>query len=165
MLQEILTKIGFDWKLAISHFVNLMILFGIIGYFILPKLKQTLAERTQKIADGIRKSEESEKVLLNAEVKSENILQNARIEQSKILSLAEEKGKNIIFESEVKAGEINQKANDKFQNSEKLGFESGLKNFEEMTPSFLKTLAIKAFEGKITPEINNAFIKKITTSS
>jgi F-type H+-transporting ATPase subunit b len=160
-MEEILTKIGFDWKLAITHFANLMILFAIIGYFILPKLKQTLEERTKKIKDGIAKSEEAEKTLLNAEVKSENILQNARGEQNKILSLAEEKSKSIIEKSEVEAGKVKEEANLKLKNAEKDGFASGVKDIEEKLPNFLKMLSSKAFDGKITPEINNEFIKNI----
>ncbi len=164
MLEEILTKIGFDWKLALTHTINILILFAIIGKFVLPKLKQTLEERTKKIKDGILKSEEAEKVLLNAEVNSENILQKARLEQNKILSLADEKGKILVSESESKANEMNQKANEKFKNSEKAGFENGLKEMEDKLPDFLKMLSNKAFDGKITTEINNQFIQKLVKS-
>jgi F0F1-type ATP synthase membrane subunit b/b' len=164
MLEEILTKIGFDWKLAISHFVNLMILFGIIGYFVLPKLKATIEERTKKIKDGIAKSEEAEKVLLDAEVSSSNIIQNARAEQNSILSEAENKKKEIIKNGEVEADKIKVLANQKFEVASENGYKDGAKTLEAKLPDILKSLSLKAFDGKITSELNNEFIQKILSA-
>jgi F0F1-type ATP synthase membrane subunit b/b' len=48
ILQDIGTKIGFDWRLALTHLINLLIIFFLLVKFALPAIKKTLIEELKK---------------------------------------------------------------------------------------------------------------------
>jgi vacuolar-type H+-ATPase subunit E/Vma4 len=99
--------------------------------------------------------------LFDAEVNASNIIQNGRVEQNNILQKAESEKKNILAAAETEAVKVKEMANEKLQNAEKEGFSMGQKEIEKNLSSILKSLSLKAFDGKLSPEINNEFIQKV----
>jgi F0F1-type ATP synthase membrane subunit b/b' len=160
-LQEIAGKIGFDWRIALSHTINLGIIFFILVKFALPKLKSIIDERTEKIKQGLKNKEESEQVLAEARLASEQAIKEAQKEKREILDKGEEMAKSNIDKSKSEASEIVSNAKMIESDSEKKGFDSGINLLENKIGGILKSISMQAFDGKVDASIENNFIKKI----
>lgn len=161
MLAEIFDKIGFDFQLAFFHTLNFLIVFFVLVKFAFPKLKKTIDERNQKIEIGLENFASSQKVLEDSKNEAKNIISQGEKEKQEILKQAEINKQEKLNSAENKALEILKEANLK---SETLQKESYLKSgeiFLQDLPKILQAISEKAFDGKITPEIQKNFVEKV----
>ncbi len=161
MLAEILSKIGFEWHLAITHLINFLLIFFLIVKFALPAVKKTISKRTEKIKEGLRMRENATSILDSAKTDSKNIIHDANMERKRILEKTEVEGKSMMAEFGAKAQSVLEDANKIRKSSEEKGYAEGGDIFLKKLPSFLTAISTSAFAGKITPEINNEFIANI----
>jgi F0F1-type ATP synthase membrane subunit b/b' len=163
-LQIIAGKIGFDWRIAISHTINIGIIFFILVKFALPKIKATINERTEKIKQGLKNKEESEAVLMSAKDESAEIIKKAEKEKKEILAKAADISKSSIDKSQEDANGIIVSARALEANAQKQGYESGVNLLENKIGNILTAITDKAFVGKVTADIESNFIKKVFES-
>jgi len=93
-MQDLLVKLGVDWKLLLSQAVNFLLLVGILRYFAYGPIVKMLAERKRRIEEGVMKSEEADKRL--GEV---NVMAKEKMKE------AEGKAMAMIREGEARAKE------------------------------------------------------------
>ena len=160
-LTEIAGKIGFDWRIALSHTINIGIIFILLVKFALPKIKQIINERTEKIKQGLKNKEESESMLLSAKSESETIIKAANKEKQEIINKADDLSKANISKSEKEASEIIEKVKEKEKGAEKAGFDSGINLLENKIGDILSILSDKAFAGKVDAKVEGDFIKTV----
>lgn len=161
ILTDIATKIGFDWKLALTHLINLLIIFFLLVKYALPAIKKTVEERTKKIEEGLRMRNEADKIVEKAKSESLDITKSANAKAEEVYTKAEKNSKEIISTANEKANSIIFSANkDKEEAKEK-----GLKDAENILlkdiPGILSKISTQAFSGKITGEVNKDFISKV----
>lgn len=85
---EALESLGIDWKLLVAQIVNFLILLLLLRFFLYRPIVNILSQRKEKIAKGIRDTEEAKEQLEEASTKSKKILTSASIESEKIIKTA-----------------------------------------------------------------------------
>lgn len=164
-MTEILSKIGFDWHLALSHTVNFLIIFILLVKFALPKLKKTIDERKAKIEEGLATFAKSAQILKESEAEKANILKSAEIEKKGILAESESIKKNILAKGEADAREIISASKTEGEKIKADSYEKGASELESKIGDILQMISQKAFAGKVSAEVNNEFVKNIFKES
>jgi F-type H+-transporting ATPase subunit b len=161
ILQDIGTKIGFDWRLALTHLINLLIIFFLLVKFALPAIKKTVDERTRKIKEGLRLRDEADKVVADAKTEAKNIVIDASKKAQENISAGENAAKNILGEASNKSSEIIREANIEREGAK----QAGLKDAENLLGKDLGKILTKvselAFSGKVSAEANSEFVTKV----
>lgn len=161
VLTDIATKIGFDWRLALTHLINFLIVFFLLVKFALPAVQKAIKERTQKIKEGLKMREEADKIVLKAESDAKEINKNANNKAESIISKSESNAKEIILNANDKASGIIQSAT-LMQTQAK---EKGLKDAETILTKDISSIISKisnaAFGEKLNSENNSEFVSKI----
>lgn len=163
MLAEILHKIGFDWRVALSHTVNIGIIFFILVKFALPKIKATIDKRTADIKQGLKNKEASELILSEAKSKAEEVRKLAQSEKVGIITQAKKDAESLVSRGQMEAQAIVDSARKDFQAAKQEGYGEGSALFERKVADILSIISNKAFANSVTPEVESAFIKKVFT--
>ena len=88
---EILSKIGFDWKVALANTINFLIVFFVLSKIIFPSIKKMIEERQKKISEGLNKSEEADLRLKEIDEMGKDRIKTANTEALEIINKAEKK--------------------------------------------------------------------------
>ncbi len=88
-MQDLITKLGIDWKLLLAQVVNFGILVYILQRFVFKPIVAALNERQNKIKENIALGEEIKKKLAEAEEAKAEVLKQARLDGDKILKEAD----------------------------------------------------------------------------
>src|SRR3989339_1381184 len=109
-MQELLSKLGIDWKLLIAQIVNFLVLLFVLWKFAYGPVLAMLEKRQKKIEKGLKDADEAHKKLGESEEKQKNILRKAREEAKDIVEKARkqaEKSKSeIAAEAKTQAEKI-----------------------------------------------------------
>ncbi|MBI2637670.1 MAG: F0F1 ATP synthase subunit B, partial [Candidatus Sungbacteria bacterium] len=109
-MNELLQNFGIEWKLLLAQLVNFAVLFFVLKKFAYGPVLEMLRERRQKIADGLKAADESQKKLAEANQEKEGILAEARRDSVAILQktehTAKEKENVLLLEAQKKADGI-----------------------------------------------------------
>jgi len=113
---EILSKIGFDWRMALANLVNFLIIFWILKKYAFKPIQNKLKERADKINAGLEDTEKAKTELTMAKQKVDQMLKVAREEAQSIVAKAHEQSEAMLEknkqETEVKAKQIVNEARD-----------------------------------------------------
>lgn len=90
-----LQSIGFDWRLALAHLVNFLIVLALLRYFVFGPLRKRLAERKQVIEKGVADARAAEAARFKAKERREEIIAAAKAEKQEILMAAQETAEAI----------------------------------------------------------------------
>lgn len=106
-MNSLIETFHIDVKIVIAQIINFGIVFFVLYYFILKPLLKVMKERSEKIQNGLKFSEQMEKEMKEIREKKEHMLSEARrnadseIENAK--KIAEEKKKEIMEDAHLKA--------------------------------------------------------------
>ena len=110
-MDELIRKLGIDWKLLVAQIVNFVILLFLLKKFLYKPLINLMNKRREKIIEGLEKAKKGEeefvkiaelreKELAKIQKEAEGLIQKAKEigdkKQQEILKEAEEKTKKII---------------------------------------------------------------------
>lgn len=113
-MEDLIHKLGIDWKLLVAQIVNFAILLFLLKKFLYKPLINLMNNRRQKIVQGLEKAKRGEeefqkiqelreKELAKIQKEAETIIQKAKEvgdkKQQEILKEAEEKTKKVIEEA------------------------------------------------------------------
>jgi len=87
-LQEIITKIGFDWRLALANLFNFLIIFWLLKRYFFGPLAEIVNERRSRIEGGLRDAKAAEDALVAANVEEREIIAVAKKEAEEIINQA-----------------------------------------------------------------------------
>lgn len=160
ILQDIATKIGFDWRLAITHLINFLIIFFLLVKFALPAIKKTVNERTKRIQEGLRMRDEADKIVSEATQKGAEITKEASLKAEGIVSRSEVSSKEILLNANSKASEIVANATKQQDESKEKGLKEAESILTKDLGKILAKISTNSFDGKISAEVNNDFISK-----
>ncbi len=106
----ILENLGIDWKILLGQIINFLVVLFILKKFAYKPFLDVLGKRKTKIAEGIKNSEEAEKMIKTVSSQRDKVLNNAQKKASQILkeneARAKEKADQIINEGKNQKGEI-----------------------------------------------------------
>jgi len=85
-MEEILSKIGFDYRVALANLINFLIVLWILQKFAFPKIQEVLSERQAKIRKGLRDAEEAKQAKIDAEKSAESTRDSAHTEARVIVA-------------------------------------------------------------------------------
>lgn len=109
---EVLSKLGFDWKVALANLVNFLIIYYLLRNVVFKKLGAAIKERREKIQGGLDNAEKAQTALMMAENEKERILVEGHQEAKEIVLSAQTSGEKIIekakTEAEIEAAKIKQ---------------------------------------------------------
>ena len=83
-MESIISTFHIDWKIIIAQAVNFGIVFVVLYIFALKPLSKLMAERSEKIAQGMDDAKTNAKLLLETQAEYEAALVKARNEANKI---------------------------------------------------------------------------------
>ena len=93
---EILGKIGFDWRMALANLVNFLIIFWLLKRFAWKPIQKMLADRQQKIDQGLEDAKKTAAELTMAEENYKNKINQAKKEANLIIAKASDQGQALI---------------------------------------------------------------------
>ena len=107
---EILEQFGIEWKLLIVQLINFAIFFFVFYKFILPKLKQFMDARSQRIKDALTEADQARVQSQQAEQDRQETLASALKEADQLVvearTQADEQAERIIHEARAEAGRV-----------------------------------------------------------
>lgn len=102
-MEELITIFHIDWKLMIAQIINFGIVFGLLYWLAAKPLAKLMKDRTKEITDGLENAEKAELAVVNANLKKEEIVKEAKNSAKQIIITSEADGKEILKESKEKA--------------------------------------------------------------
>lgn len=96
---ESLSRIGFDWQVALANTINFLIVFFILKKFVFPPIKKMIEDRQRIINEGLDKTSIAEARLKEIDEMGKNTLREAKQEASKIITTAEKKA--VVMDEEL----------------------------------------------------------------
>lgn len=107
---EILESLGIDWKLLLGQIINFLVVLYVLKRFAYQPFLDVLNKRQNKIASGIKKSEEAERRIQMVDQQTAKVLSNTQKRASQILKQSEDRAKikadQIIDASQSERKEI-----------------------------------------------------------
>ena len=108
-----------SWPELIIGTVAFLIVFGVLGRVLLPRIQQTLQERTNQIEGGLERAEEAQAEAQRTLEQYRQQLADARHEASRLREEAREQGAQIIAEmreeAQAEARRLTEAANQQIQ--------------------------------------------------
>lgn len=109
-MDQIIEKFGIDWKIFTAEIVNFLVLLTILSLVFYKKIFSVIEERQKKIDEGLKKAEEAEDILNDANEEKKDIIAEARNEAAKkinkAVSIGQIKKDNIISKAKVESERI-----------------------------------------------------------
>lgn len=161
---EILSKIGFDWQVALANFINFIIIFLILKKFAFGPISKVIKERQDKIAQGLLDAQKAETELMMAEETGKSKINEAKKEANTIVGLAQQKANDIITNSQEEATVMKStilKEGEKDIQERKLKIN---KELEKENANLIIDSIEKILKENLTKEQQENYIKKILTN-
>ena len=102
-ISEIAEQFGVDWWKFLSQFISFSLVAFVLYKYAYDPILNVLAERRQKIEEGLRNAEETKKQLATAQQQATEILAKAGADAQKIIDEAKISAKAIIDRESARA--------------------------------------------------------------
>lgn len=153
---EALESLGIDWKLLVAQVINFLILFLLLRKFLFGPIVNMLSQRKEKIAQGIKDSEEATNRLEKASEETKKLISDASSESEKIISQAK---KEIAEQTQKRIEEAQEKASQIIEQSRKQAISEQEKIVEKAKKEIVD-LAILISEKVMEGEVDKESVKK-----
>ncbi|MBI4433906.1 F0F1 ATP synthase subunit B [Candidatus Uhrbacteria bacterium] len=87
-MDELLEKLGIDWRLLIAQLVNFVVLFFVLRRYLYRPVLEMLARRAEHIAGGLRDADTARDRLARIEQERTELLRRAELERQGVLERA-----------------------------------------------------------------------------
>ncbi len=102
---DILSKLGFDWKLALMNLINVGIIFFLLKKYLFGTISTKLEERRALIKDGLEKAEKAKTEWVMAQQKAQELIDEAKVQANEILARSHEQAVQLEEKMRLKAQE------------------------------------------------------------
>ncbi|TSC63039.1 MAG: F-type H+-transporting ATPase subunit b [Parcubacteria group bacterium Gr01-1014_48] len=96
---EILGNIGFDWHIALANIANFLIIFFVLKKFAFGPIKKVIAERANRIQEGLDNATRAETALTMAGEERSRVLAKAETEATDVIASAKKSGDALVLAS------------------------------------------------------------------
>ena len=160
-MEELIHKLGIDWKLLVAQIVNFVVLLLILKKFLYKPLINLMNKRREKIIDGLEKAKRGEEEFKKIGELKERELAKIQKEAEEIIKKAKEIGdkkqQEILKEAEEKTIKIIEEAKGRIE----IEKEKMLKEVREDIANLVITATEKILEEKIDEKKEKDFINKV----
>lgn len=94
-IAQILSTVGFDWKMAIFNLVNFFVVFLVLKKYLFGKLSDSIDSRQEDMDATAKKAEEIEQRLANATEESKGIISEAKNASKEIIKKSHENAEKL----------------------------------------------------------------------
>ncbi len=162
-MESIISTFHIDWKIIIAQVVNFSVVFVVLYIYALKPLSKLMAERSEKIDQGVKDAKNNAETLKATEQEYAKVLQQAKIEANTIFQ-------NSKKEAEIKKAQMLEDAKTEvatiIENGKKTLNAEKIKIVEEArgeivaltmqaTEKLLHTKADEHFDGKVIKDLKN----------
>jgi len=120
-MEQLIQAFGIDVKLIVVQIINFVVLLAALSYFLYKPVLRILAEREEKIKQGILDAEEAAKARATAQEEKEAVLSRAQREaqevgeravvfakeqEDKIIADAQHKAETLIIDAQEKGAQL-----------------------------------------------------------
>jgi len=147
-MEKLLESFGIDYKILIAQIINFALIFFLLYKFLFNPLKKVIEERKKKIYDGLKKWQESEKLIRRVKNLRSVILKK----------VSEEREKALLEIEEMKRKRLEEKMISNLNKEKELLEQKFYAELNERLPHILLQVSKKVFGNK---ELNEDFIKKM----
>jgi F-type H+-transporting ATPase subunit b len=157
---EILGKIGFDWQVALANLINFLLVFWLLKRFAFGPIKKTIAERKEKVNQGLEDAQRAATDRQMAEQLREQTVMDAKKEANTIVAEANDKGKAFVEEAKADAEKERASILEKAE-ADAEGVHSKMKEeFSKEASELVLATAEKLLKSSIDAKANEELIKK-----
>lgn len=152
-----LQSLGIDWKLLIAQILNFLILLFLLKKFLYGPIVNMLSERKEKIKQALKDTEEARTKLEQASAETRKLLSEATLESEKIVQAAK---KEMEAETKKRLGEAQNKAEEIVAQSKKQATDEQNKIVEKAKRE-ITDLAITISEKILEREADKESVNKV----
>ncbi len=87
-ITQILSNVGFDWRLAVLNLLNFFIIFLLLKKFLFSSVTNALQKRKEFIAQGVENARKAKTELTMAERRAQELLDDAKGQANSIIEAA-----------------------------------------------------------------------------
>lgn len=102
-LGQILTNLGFDWRMALANLVNFLLILWLLKKFAYKPLKETINKRQQTINEGLDNAERANTELKMAKQNRDQTILDANKEANQIIARAQSEAERIVQKAKAEA--------------------------------------------------------------
>ncbi len=161
---EILNNFGFEPILFLAQIVNFLIIYLLMKKFLYNPLLKTIKERKLKIEEGLKNTEDSEKLLAYASKKEHEILKNAQAEAKKLLEEAKAKHDYLLKQTEEDTKRRVEKMLDDARAQIRIDSAAAEKRLAKEVARVSAHILQESLTGFFTPEDQEAIVRKALKS-
>lgn len=162
---EILNNFGFEPILFLAQIINFLIIYWLLKKFLYKPVLKMLAERKQRIAQGLKDADESARLLEQTLQKEEKVLKDAQEKAKKLIEDAKAQSDLMLKQSEL---ETKKKVEEMLEDArEQIKYETGVAqkelevNIGKLAVSFLEKSVHGLFGDKEQKVIMKSALKKL----
>jgi F-type H+-transporting ATPase subunit b len=157
-MEKLLESFGIDYKILIAQIINFSLIFFLLYKFLFNPLKKVIEERKKKIYEGLKKWQESEKLIRRVKKLRSVILKKISEEREKALLEIEEMKRKRLEEVMQEISDMREKMISNLNKEKELLEQKFYAELNEKLPHILLQVSKKVFGNK---ELNEEFIKKM----
>ncbi|KKP36501.1 MAG: ATP synthase subunit b [Candidatus Roizmanbacteria bacterium GW2011_GWA2_32_13] len=164
-MEELIIKLGIDWKLLIAQIINFGLLIFLLYKFTYGPIIKFLEVRSKKIAEGILNAEEMEKRKQEIEKIGKEIAQKAQEKANELLKkskeLAEKEHTKVILEAQDKVKKVIAEAKANIVNEKELAIAEAKTELGGLVLIAIKKVLGKNIDAGIDKDIIEESIKEL----
>ncbi len=130
-MSALFAAFGIDWHLLLIQAVNFGVLLVVLTYFLYKPILRIIDERRDKVAEGVRTSEQAARKLEDAKKESDEMVGTASREAESMVAAArtraDEKGNEIVKQEEAKAESVLRDAQLRAEEAKRLALDESSK--------------------------------------
>lgn len=109
IITSALSKLGFDWQIALANTINFALVFILLNKLVFKKLAQNIEERKKIIQEGVDNATQSETILAQTKQEADAAKEQARKEALGIIADASHKAQEYTSDAEHRALQLEEK--------------------------------------------------------
>ncbi len=157
-MEKLLESFGIDYKILIAQIINFALIFFLLYKFLFNPFKKVIEERKKKIYEGLKKWQESEKLIRRVKKLRSVVLKKISEEREKALLEIEEMKRKRLEEVMQEISDMREKMISNLNKEKELLEQKFYSELNERLPHILLQVSKKVFGNK---ELNEDFIKKM----
>jgi F-type H+-transporting ATPase subunit b len=159
---DILTNIGFDWRVALANLFNFIVIFMLLDKFVFGVVRRSLKARKETIEKGVEDAQKADSALVMAEEEKKEILKEAHIQANSISADAYKKAKETVGLSVKEASEKAELVMAEAEKNIERKKKDHEKELQGKTVRMVVSGVEKILKEEMTPELQERMIKSMS---
>lgn len=156
-----LEAIGFNWHIAIVNFINFLIIFFVLKYFVWGKVFKIIQDRKEKIEQGLIDANKSKELLQNVEIEKDKIISDSKLQANVEYDRIIEKSILVTKDIEEKSKRSQELLQEELKSKINKAKDTALSELQRESPKLFRDFLVKTFSKNMTAEENNRIIQSL----